>query len=196
MMNDQIEIENEEENNKNESQKRISQNVTNKKLKSTFLIDSILNDNKKEEKNNIEKEEKILKNQHGDHPVSLFQPPWFISQQQQQHKIHPFLHHQHQIFSSNIRMNNFGFQNDQIKGPNSHNNLSYQQLQGSSFFTRPKKKRSRAAFSHSQVLELERRFNFQRYLSGPERADLASSLKVNFKFRKNNFFNINFFIVD
>ncbi len=41
-----------------------------------------------------------------------------------------------------------------------------------------KKKRSRAAFSHSQVLELEKRFNYQRYLSGPERADLASSLKV------------------
>jgi hypothetical protein len=45
---------------------------------------------------------------------------------------------------------------------------------------KPKKKRSRAAFSHAQVLELERRFNFQRYLSGPERADLASSLKVSF----------------
>jgi hypothetical protein len=44
---------------------------------------------------------------------------------------------------------------------------------------KPKKKRSRAAFSHAQVLELEKRFNFQRYLSGPERADLASSLKVN-----------------
>lgn len=43
---------------------------------------------------------------------------------------------------------------------------------------KPKKKRSRAAFSHAQVLELEKRFNFQRYLSGPERADLASSLKV------------------
>ena len=48
------------------------------------------------------------------------------------------------------------------------------------YMSRPKKKRSRAAFSHAQVLELERRFNFQRYLSGPERADLANSLKVNF----------------
>lgn len=47
------------------------------------------------------------------------------------------------------------------------------------YMSRPKKKRSRAAFSHAQVLELERRFNFQRYLSGPERADLANSLKVN-----------------
>lgn len=54
-------------------------------------------------------------------------------------------------------------------------------LTGSSIFTRPKKKRSRAAFSHAQVLELEKRFNFQRYLSGPERADLASSLKVKYK---------------
>ncbi len=46
---------------------------------------------------------------------------------------------------------------------------------------KPKKKRCRAAFSHAQVLELERRFNYQRYLSGPERADLASSLKVNIR---------------
>lgn len=40
------------------------------------------------------------------------------------------------------------------------------------------KKRSRAAFSHAQVYELERRFNAQRYLSGPERAELAESLKL------------------
>ncbi|CAN9499813.1 unnamed protein product [Ophioblennius macclurei] len=40
------------------------------------------------------------------------------------------------------------------------------------------KKRSRAAFSHTQVLELERRFSTQRYLSGPERADLAGALKL------------------
>ena len=41
-----------------------------------------------------------------------------------------------------------------------------------------RKKRSRAAFSHAQVFELERRFRHQRYLSGPERADLASGLKL------------------
>lgn len=44
--------------------------------------------------------------------------------------------------------------------------------------TKPRKKRSRAAFSHAQVFELERRFNHQRYLSGPERADLAQALKL------------------
>lgn len=44
--------------------------------------------------------------------------------------------------------------------------------------TLPRKKRSRAAFSHSQVYELERRFNQQRYLSGPERTDLANALKL------------------
>ena len=43
---------------------------------------------------------------------------------------------------------------------------------------RPRKKRSRAAFSHAQVFELERRFRHQRYLSGPERADLAGALKL------------------
>ncbi|XP_032869705.1 homeobox protein koza-like [Amblyraja radiata] len=42
----------------------------------------------------------------------------------------------------------------------------------------PKKRRSRAAFSHSQVLELERRFDGQRYLSAPERAELAGALKL------------------
>lgn len=41
-----------------------------------------------------------------------------------------------------------------------------------------KKKRSRAAFSHSQVFELERRFSIQKYLSGPERSDLAHRLKL------------------
>ncbi|XP_071793686.1 uncharacterized protein [Asterias amurensis] len=41
-----------------------------------------------------------------------------------------------------------------------------------------RKKRSRAAFSHAQVFELERRFGHQRYLSGPERADLAAALKL------------------
>ena len=44
--------------------------------------------------------------------------------------------------------------------------------------SKPRKKRSRAAFSHAQVFELERRFSHQRYLSGPERADLASGLKL------------------
>ena len=38
---------------------------------------------------------------------------------------------------------------------------------------KPKKKRSRAAFSHAQVYELEKRFSHQKYLSGPERSDLA-----------------------
>lgn len=41
-----------------------------------------------------------------------------------------------------------------------------------------RKKRSRAAFTHAQVFELERRFSQQRYLSGPERADLAHALKL------------------
>lgn len=41
-----------------------------------------------------------------------------------------------------------------------------------------RKKRSRAAFSHAQVFELERRFAQQRYLSGPERTELAKSLRL------------------
>ncbi|XP_041371235.1 homeobox protein Nkx-3.2-like [Gigantopelta aegis] len=44
--------------------------------------------------------------------------------------------------------------------------------------SRPRKKRSRSSFSHGQVYELERRFRHQRYLSGPERADLAAALKL------------------
>lgn len=39
-------------------------------------------------------------------------------------------------------------------------------------------KRSRAAFSHTQVLELERKFSHQKYLSAPERAHLARNLKL------------------
>ncbi|XP_005180598.2 homeobox protein bagpipe [Musca domestica] len=41
-----------------------------------------------------------------------------------------------------------------------------------------RKKRSRAAFSHAQVFELERRFAQQRYLSGPERSELAKTLRL------------------
>lgn len=41
-----------------------------------------------------------------------------------------------------------------------------------------KRKRSRAAFTHSQVYELEKRFSVQKYLSGPERSELARDLKL------------------
>ena len=40
------------------------------------------------------------------------------------------------------------------------------------------KRRSRAAFSHAQVIELERRFAQQKYLSSTERAELATLLSV------------------
>ncbi|XP_064328959.1 homeobox protein Nkx-3.1 [Phalacrocorax carbo] len=39
-------------------------------------------------------------------------------------------------------------------------------------------KRSRAAFSHTQVIELERKFSHQKYLSAPERAHLAKNLQL------------------
>ncbi|XP_008120991.1 homeobox protein Nkx-3.1 [Anolis carolinensis] len=47
-------------------------------------------------------------------------------------------------------------------------------------YPRPPKqqKRSRAAFSHSQVIELERKFSHQKYLSAPERSHLARHLKL------------------
>ncbi|KAG9270430.1 homeobox protein Nkx-3.1 [Astyanax mexicanus] len=41
-----------------------------------------------------------------------------------------------------------------------------------------KQKRSRAAFTHVQVLELEKKFSRQKYLSAPERAHLATSLRL------------------
>ncbi|XP_034548471.1 homeobox protein Nkx-3.1 [Notolabrus celidotus] len=48
----------------------------------------------------------------------------------------------------------------------------------SSFSSSGKQKRSRAAFTHLQVLELEKKFNHQKYLSAPERAHLASTLRL------------------
>lgn len=48
----------------------------------------------------------------------------------------------------------------------------------SSTFSSGKHKRSRAAFTHLQVLELEKKFNHQKYLSAPERAHLASTLRL------------------
>lgn len=47
-----------------------------------------------------------------------------------------------------------------------------------SFSSTGKQKRSRAAFTHLQVLELEKKFNHQKYLSAPERAHLASTLRL------------------
>uniref|UniRef100_A0AAV2MSG4 Homeobox domain-containing protein n=1 Tax=Knipowitschia caucasica TaxID=637954 RepID=A0AAV2MSG4_KNICA len=41
-----------------------------------------------------------------------------------------------------------------------------------------RQRRSRAAFSHLQVMELEKKFNQQKYLSAPERAHLASALRL------------------
>ncbi|KAG7278013.1 hypothetical protein CRUP_006178 [Coryphaenoides rupestris] len=41
-----------------------------------------------------------------------------------------------------------------------------------------KQKRARAAFTHLQVLELEKKFNHQKYLSAPERAHLANCLRL------------------
>ncbi|KAF7200024.1 homeobox protein Nkx-3.1 [Nothobranchius furzeri] len=48
----------------------------------------------------------------------------------------------------------------------------------SGFSSVGKQKRSRAAFTHFQVLELEKKFNHQKYLSAPERAHLASALRL------------------
>lgn len=48
----------------------------------------------------------------------------------------------------------------------------------SGFSSSGKQKRSRAAFTHLQVLELEKKFNHQKYLSAPERAHLASTLRL------------------
>uniref|UniRef100_UPI003AADB3B4 homeobox protein Nkx-3.1 n=1 Tax=Centroberyx gerrardi TaxID=166262 RepID=UPI003AADB3B4 len=50
--------------------------------------------------------------------------------------------------------------------------------ESSSFTSTGKQKRSRAAFTHLQVLELEKKFNHQKYLSAPERAHLASALRL------------------
>lgn len=47
-----------------------------------------------------------------------------------------------------------------------------------SFSSSGKQKRSRAAFTHLQVLELEKKFNHQKYLSAPERAHLARTLRL------------------
>lgn len=50
--------------------------------------------------------------------------------------------------------------------------------ESTTFTSRGKQKRSRAAFTHLQVLELEKKFNHQKYLSAPERAHLANTLRL------------------
>jgi hypothetical protein len=51
------------------------------------------------------------------------------------------------------------------------------------------KRRSRAAFSHAQVIELERRFAQQKYLSSTERAELATLLNVSKNNKKDLYYN-------
>lgn len=64
--------------------------------------------------------------------------------------------------------------------PSTHHSLLHRTTSslGDENLSLKRKKRSRAAFSHGQVFELERRFAQQRYLSGPERSDLAKSLRL------------------
>lgn len=61
---------------------------------------------------------------------------------------------------------------------NSHARRSPSTISDDTSLSIKRKKRSRAAFSHAQVFELERRFAQQRYLSGPERSDLAKTLRL------------------
>jgi hypothetical protein len=103
---------------------------------------------------------------------------------------HPNFHHHLPIFnhlSSGLYFPQFNpsygnnsslVQNGTFQNNNSSNHINSSNIHPHGLLVKPKKKRSRAAFSHAQVLELERRFNYQRYLSGPERADLAAALKL------------------
>ena len=79
----------------------------------------------------------------------------------------PSLHHQHL------------HQQQQIHHHHHHHQMRMASVGGLGMVVSSgRKKRSRAAFSHGQVFELERRFGHQKYLSGPERADLAQMLKL------------------
>lgn len=66
--------------------------------------------------------------------------------------------------------------NCQVSGD--HHHTSSNSETGNLMVVKKKKKRSRAAFTHAQVFELERRFAHQKYLSGPERSELAHILKL------------------
>lgn len=78
--------------------------------------------------------------------------------------------------------NSIGANQEQLQEQLHHRGLSQQMIADiANHSANPhqfRKKRSRAAFTHMQVYELERRFNHQRYLSGPERSDLARRLKL------------------
>ncbi|XP_046910026.2 uncharacterized protein LOC124491434 [Dermatophagoides farinae] len=80
--------------------------------------------------------------------------------------------HRNQSTSGRHCMNNNKIR-PSLESHNSNNNLNNQLNK-----PKTKKKRSRAAFSHAQVYELEKRFNHQKYLSGPERSELARTLKL------------------
>lgn len=80
----------------------------------------------------------------------------------------PQISHQHQLHEEQHNLHHRGLSQQMIADIANHAANPHQF----------RKKRSRAAFTHMQVYELERRFNHQRYLSGPERSDLARRLKL------------------
>ncbi|KAL4623051.1 homeobox protein Nkx-3.1 [Arapaima gigas] len=65
-----------------------------------------------------------------------------------------------------------------LKGRFSPSALDLSSVAAANVDSAGKQKRSRAAFTHLQVLELEKKFSAQKYLSAPERARLASSLRL------------------
>ncbi|KAM4749089.1 homeobox protein Nkx-3.1 [Rhinophrynus dorsalis] len=66
----------------------------------------------------------------------------------------------------------------QLELDQSHLEASQQMSHEEQKPVKQQQKRSRAAFSHAQVIELERKFSSQKYLSAPERAQLAKNLKL------------------
>ncbi|XP_028435005.1 homeobox protein Nkx-3.1 [Perca flavescens] len=71
----------------------------------------------------------------------------------------------------------FGVQTASVD-PSHHGSSESGSFSSSSSSAGGKQKRSRAAFTHLQVLELEKKFNHQKYLSAPERAHLAGTLRL------------------
>ncbi|CAF0972587.1 unnamed protein product, partial [Didymodactylos carnosus] len=97
-----------------------------------------------------------------------------------------FQQQQHKLEKNFIKQNNESFyHNDCVDGRNTNSSkssktifMNMRDLSTTATVLKKTKRRSRAAFSHAQVIELERRFGQQKYLSSSERAELASMLNL------------------
>nr|AAR07644.1 transcription factor Lox2 [Ptychodera flava] len=93
-------------------------------------------------------------------------------------------HHTQQVVHAGSQMNSVDPQRNQnlpypwMKTTKSHAHMWKAQWPGASFNDLDENKRTRTAYTRSQLLELEKEFHFNKYISRPRRIELAAMLNL------------------